>query len=74
MNDEIGRKAAERAIQYGDELAAVGVAGLAEPLDLEPWVQRLLAGFAGARPALPNQGRPLRLPRRRWWQFWKPTA
>lgn len=60
---QIGMKLANRAIQFGGQAAGIGVSGLMEtflpsgsPLGNigNSWFGKLAAGFAGARPALPN--------------------
>jgi hypothetical protein len=57
-----GMKLANRAIQYGGQVAAIGVQGLMETflptgaseLANNNWLTRLAGGIAGVRPALPN--------------------
>lgn len=53
----------QRSIQFGGQVAAIGVQGLMETFGLSDsvlgdpqmsWMGRLAAGFAGARPALPS--------------------
>ena len=60
---QTGMKLANRAIQYGGQVAGIGVSGALEtllpagsPLASigNSWFGKLAAGFAGARPALPN--------------------
>jgi hypothetical protein len=59
---QTGIKLANRAIQYGGQLAAIGVSGLMETflptggseLANGGWLPRIIGGLAGASPALPN--------------------
>lgn len=58
---QTGMKLINRTIQYGGQLAAIGAQGLMETFMLSGGVDpmkslpgRLIAGFAGARPATPN--------------------
>lgn len=60
---QIGMKLLNRTIQYGSQAAGIGVSGLMEtflpsgsPLGSigNSWFGKLAAGFASARPALPN--------------------
>ena len=58
---QTGVKLINRSIQYGGQLAAIGASGLMETFMLSGGVDpmkslpgRLIAGFAGARPAIPN--------------------
>lgn len=59
---QTGIKLANRAIQYGGQLAGIGVQGLMETflptggseLANSGWAPRLIGGIAGAAPALPN--------------------
>jgi hypothetical protein len=59
---QTGIKLANRAIQYGGQLASIGVSGLMETflptggseLANGGWLPRIIGGLAGAAPALPN--------------------
>lgn len=58
---QTGIKLLNRTIQYGGQVAAIGAQGLMETFMLSGGVDpmkslpgRLIAGFAGARPAIPN--------------------
>jgi Transglycosylase-like domain len=59
---QIGIKLANRAIQYGGQVAGIGVSGLMETLlptggsqlAGNSWFSKLAGGLAGARPATPN--------------------
>ncbi len=59
---QTGMKLANRAIQYGGQVAGIGVQGLMDTLlptggsELanKSWVTKILGGIAGAAPALPN--------------------
>lgn len=48
-----------RQIQYSGQAAGAAIPGLMETLDTS-WQSRIAAGLAGAHPALPNQGAPVR--------------
>lgn len=61
---QTGMKLANRAIQFGGQVAAIGVSGLMEtflphgsPLadPSKSWFGKVVGGIGGARPALPNQ-------------------
>lgn len=61
---QIGIQLANRAAGYAGQLAGIGVGGLLETLlphdspladPGKSWVGKIASGFAGARPALPNQ-------------------
>lgn len=59
---QIGVKLANRAIQYGGQVAGIAASGLFETLlptggsELanKNWLTRIAGGIAGARPAIPN--------------------
>jgi len=59
---QTGMKLANRAIQYGSQLAGIGISGLMETflptggseLANSGWLPRIIGGIAGAKPALPN--------------------
>jgi hypothetical protein len=59
---QTGMKLINRTIQFGGQLAAIGASGLMETFMLSGGIDpmktlpgRLIGGFAGARPATPNQ-------------------
>lgn len=59
---QVGIKLANRAIQYGAQVAGIGASGLMETflptggseLASHSWLTKIAGGIAGARPALPN--------------------
>ena len=60
---QTGMKLANRSIQYGGQLAAIGVSGLLETFGLsdsaigdpsKSWLGRAVAGLSGAKPATPG--------------------
>jgi len=59
---QVGIKLANRAIQYGAQVAGIGASGLMETflptggsqLASNSWLTKIAGGIAGARPAIPN--------------------
>ena len=59
---QVGVKLANRAIQYGSQVAGIAASGLMETflptggseLANKNWLTRIAGGIAGARPAIPN--------------------
>lgn len=59
---QVGIKLANRAIQYGAQVAGIGASGLMETflprggskLANKSWLTKIAGGIAGARPAIPN--------------------
>lgn len=59
---QTGVKLANRAIQYGSQVAAIGASGLLETflptggseLASKGWLPKIIGGIAGARPQIPN--------------------
>jgi hypothetical protein len=59
---QVGIKLANRAIQYGAQVAGIGASGLMETflptggsqLAQNSWLSKIASGISGARPAVPN--------------------